>query len=121
MKKSIFRLFSRLPFGVLYALSDFIFVVLYYLVKYRRRVVRMNLQNSFPEKSEAELAEIERGFYHFLCDYGVESLKLLTIKPEEMKRRMISRKASYLEMHFAPWCSRISIKSSSIVLFFNGR
>ena len=88
MKKSIFRLFSLLPFGVLYALSDFIFVVLYYLVKYRRGVVRMNLQNSFPEKSEAELAEIERGFYHFLCDYGVESLKLLTIKPEEMKRHM---------------------------------
>ena len=89
MKKTIFRLLSRLPFGVLYALSDFIYVVIYYLVKYRRRVVRMNLQNSFPEKSEAELQEIERGFYHFLCDYGVESLKLLTIKPEEMKRHMV--------------------------------
>lgn len=89
MKKTLFRLLSRLPFGVLYALSDFIYVIIYYLVKYRRRVVRMNLQNSFPEKSEAELQEIERGFYHFLCDYGVESLKLLTIKPEEMKRHMV--------------------------------
>lgn len=89
MKKFLFRLFSRLPFGVLYVISDFIYLVLYYVVKYRRRVVRMNLRNSFPEKSDAELRAIERGFFHFLCDYGVESLKLLTIKPEEMKRRMI--------------------------------
>lgn len=89
MKKFLFRLFSRLPFGVLYVISDLIYLVLYYVVKYRRRVVRMNLRNSFPEKSDAELRAIERGFFHFLCDYGVESLKLLTIKPEEMKRRMI--------------------------------
>ena len=65
-------------------LSDIVFGVLYYIVKYRRRVVRMNLEKSFPEKSETELRQIERDFYHFLCDYGVESLKLLTIKPEEM-------------------------------------
>ena len=89
MKKSLFRLFSRLPFGVLYVISDVIYAVLYYIVRYRRRVVRMNLENSFPEKSEAERREIERGFYHFLCDYGVESLKLLTIKPEEMKQHMV--------------------------------
>ena len=88
MKKSIFRLLSRLPFGVLYGISDFIFLILFYVVKYRRRVVRMNLTNSFPEKSEKELQQIERDFYHFLCDYSVESLKLLTIKPEEMKRHM---------------------------------
>ena len=89
MKKSLFRLVSRLPFGVLYVISDVIYAVLYHIVRYRRRVVQMNLQNSFPEKSEAERREIERGFYHFLCDYGVESLKLLTIKPEEMKQHMV--------------------------------
>lgn len=88
MKKSLFRLISRLPFGALYVLSDIVFGVLYYIVKYRRRVVRMNLEKSFPEKSETELRQIERDFYHFLCDYGVESLKLLTIKPEEMMRHM---------------------------------
>lgn len=97
MKKSIFRLLSRLPFGVLYGISDLIFLVLYYVVKYRRRVVRMNLTNSFPEKSEKELRQIERDFYHFLCDYGVESLKLLTIKHEEMKRRMQFENCEALE------------------------
>lgn len=97
MRKSIFRLLSRLPFGVLYGISDLIFGILYYVVKYRRRVVRMNLTNSFPEKSDKELQQIERSFYHFLCDYGVESLKLLTIKPEEMKRRMQFENCEALE------------------------
>ena len=57
----------------------------------------MNLTNSFPEKSEKELQQIERSFYHFLCDYGVESLKLLTIKPEEMKRHMQFENCEALE------------------------
>jgi KDO2-lipid IV(A) lauroyltransferase len=89
MRKQLFRLFSRLPFSVLYVLSDLIYGVLYYIVGYRKKVVRMNLKNSFPEKTHQELRQIEKGFYHFLCDYGVESLKLLTISPEEMKKHMV--------------------------------
>ena len=89
MKKQIIRLFSRLPFGVLYVISDIAYAIIYYIVRYLLAVVRTNLRNAFPEKSEAELRKIERGFYHFLCDYGVESLKLLTISAEEMKRHMV--------------------------------
>ena len=89
MRKQLFRLFSRLPFSVLYVLSDLIYGVLYYIVGYRKKVVRMNLKNSFPEKTHQELRQIEKGFYHFLCDYGVESLKLLTISPEDMKKHMV--------------------------------
>ena len=89
MKKQLIRLISRLPFGVLYFLSDIIYDVIYYIVRYRLAVVRTNLRNAFPEKSQAELRKIEKGFYHFLCDYGVESLKLLTISAEEMKRHMV--------------------------------
>jgi Kdo2-lipid IVA lauroyltransferase/acyltransferase len=84
----LLRLLSRLPFPVLYALSDFLFFVSYRLVKYRRKVVRKNIRNSFPEKSEADLKTIERDFYRHLCDYGVEMLKLLTISKEELRKRM---------------------------------
>lgn len=49
----------------------------------------MNLRNSFPDKSEKELKQIECDFFRFLCDYGVESFKLLTIKPEEIKQHMV--------------------------------
>lgn len=82
------RLLSYLPFTVLYALSDFLFFVSYRLVKYRKKVVYKNLKNSFPEKSEAEIREITKDFYRNLCDYGVETLKLLTISKKELMRRM---------------------------------
>jgi len=59
------------------------------MIGYRKRVVRSNLASSFPEKTEAELQQIERGFYHFFCDYLVESIKLLTISHEELKRRLV--------------------------------
>ncbi|MFM5956873.1 MAG: lysophospholipid acyltransferase family protein, partial [Dolichospermum sp.] len=73
------RLISYLPFSVLYRISDFLFFVSYRLIKYRRAIVWSNLRNSFPEKSAFELKKIERDFYSCLCDYGVETLKLLTI------------------------------------------
>jgi KDO2-lipid IV(A) lauroyltransferase len=62
---------------------------MYGLIGYRKRVVLRNLSSSFPEKTEAELQQIERGFYHFFCDYLVESIKLLTISREELKRRLV--------------------------------
>lgn len=83
------RLLSRLPFVVLYALSDFLFIVSFYLVKYRRKMVWENLRNSFPAKSESELRKIERTFYKNLCDYAVEMIKLLTISKEELGRRVV--------------------------------
>jgi Kdo2-lipid IVA lauroyltransferase/acyltransferase len=82
------RLLSYLPFPVLYALSDFLFFFSYRIVRYRRRVVLKNLKNSFPEKSEAEIEKILKEFYRNLCDYGVETLKLLTISEDELMRRM---------------------------------
>jgi Kdo2-lipid IVA lauroyltransferase/acyltransferase len=84
----ILKLISRLPFRVLYALSDFFFVVSFHLVKYRRKMVWKNLKNSFPEKSETELRKVEKAFYRNLCDYGVEMVKLLTISQEELGRRV---------------------------------
>lgn len=83
------RLFSRTPLPVLYLFADFLFFMAYRVVGYRRKMVRKNLNNSFPEKSESELNTIEKQFYKNLCDYGVETLKLLTISAEELKRRMV--------------------------------
>ena len=51
-------------------------------------MVRQNLQRSFPEKTQKELRQVEKDFFHFLCDYAVETIKLLTISEEEMRRRM---------------------------------
>lgn len=81
-------LFSLLPLRVLYVFADFAYLIIYYIVGYRKQVVRKNLRNSFPEKSAAELRKIEKGFYHWFCDYVFETIKLTTMSKKEMSRRM---------------------------------
>ena len=84
----MFRLLSRLPMAFLYAIADtIIYPLLFYILRYRRKIVRKNLTSSFPEKSIREIKHIERQFYHWLCDYFFETLKLLTISQKELKRR----------------------------------
>ncbi len=85
---ALLRLFSRLPLGVLYVFSDICFLITYYILRYRRKVVRLNLSRSFPELTEKERKHIERRFYRWFCDYIMETVKLLTISQKELKRRM---------------------------------
>ncbi len=82
------RILSRLPFPILYLFSDFLFFIAYRVIKYRRKIVVLNLRNSFPDKAEKEIEAIEKKFYRNLCDYSVETLKLLTINREELVKRM---------------------------------
>lgn len=84
----LMKILSSIPFGILYILSDGIYYLLYYVVRYRRRIVRKNLVESFPEKSEQEIVVIEKKFYHFFTDNILESLKMTTISPKEISRRM---------------------------------
>ena len=81
-------LISLLPFWLMYRLSDFFFVVLYYGLSYRKKVVLTNLRNSFPEKSEQEIQAIARRFYRYFCDLILETLKSLTISPQQVKKRL---------------------------------
>ena len=79
---------SLLPIQVLHGFSDFLFLVLYKIIGYRKAVVRKNLQNSFPEKSKEELLKIEKQFYKNLFDWIIETIKLFTISENELKKRM---------------------------------
>ena len=90
-------LLSLLPLRVHYVISDVLFLLLYRLLGYRRRVVRTNLESAFPEKSEDELKRIEKGFYHFFCDYLAESVKLMTIGKENLRRRMVFKGAEQVD------------------------
>mgnify|MGYP004505475819 FL=1 len=93
-------LLSLLPFGILYVLSDLAYIIMYYVVGYRRDVVRKNLTTSFPEKTESEIKGIERKFYHWLCDYFVETIKLLSISDKQLRRRLKVVGAEQIEGHF---------------------
>ena len=87
-KHRCMRLLATLPLGVLYLFSDLAYYIIYYIVRYRRRLVRENLRCSFPEKSEKEIIRIEKKFYHNLCDVFIEAFKCLNISDEEMRRRV---------------------------------
>lgn len=79
---------SLLPLGVLYFISDLLYFPLYYVVRYRRKVVRNNLSASFPEKDKKEIILIEKKFYAWFCDYVMETIKQFTMSKEQMTRRM---------------------------------
>lgn len=91
---------SLLPFGVLYALSDAFYLLAYRLARYRIDVVRQNLAHSFPEMSERERRQLERQFYYWLCDYAVETLKLLSISDKAMLRHIEFRGVDLVEQCF---------------------
>ncbi|MFI5195893.1 MAG: lysophospholipid acyltransferase family protein [Chitinophagales bacterium] len=82
-----FYLLSLLPFPVLYLFSDFVYVVLYHIIGYRKDVVLQNLRNSFPEKTEKEINAICKAYYHYLCDLFLETFKSLTISKKEALKR----------------------------------
>lgn len=81
-------LLGRLPFFLLYRLSDLLAFVARDLVRYRRRIVRANLALCFPHKSERERRRIESRFYTHLADYFVETVKFRTMSPASLKRHM---------------------------------
>ena len=91
------RLLSRLPFPILYLISDVLFIFGYRVFGYRKKMVRRNLESSFPEKSQKEIKLIEHSFYRNLCDYAVETLKLMTIKPEALKKRVVYKNLEIIE------------------------
>lgn len=78
---------SRLPIGILYAISNLLFFLIYSVFGYRKKVVMDNLRQSFPEKTEAELQRIMKQFYRNLCDIIVESLKMISMSREEVIER----------------------------------
>ena len=92
-------LLALLPFRILFFISDFFYFILYYMIRYRRKLVRMNLNRSFPEKTPAEIRKIEKDFYRHFCDYFVETIKLLHISDAQARKRFVFKNLESLQ-HF---------------------
>ena len=89
MLYALVNLLSRIPLRVHYALADgVLFPLMYYVARYRRKVVRENLERSFPEKDKAERKAIEKAFYHQFCDTIVETIYGVRCSEEEMRQRV---------------------------------
>jgi KDO2-lipid IV(A) lauroyltransferase len=93
-------LFSILPLRILYWLSDIFYPVTYYLVAYRKKIVLDNLRNSFPDMEESEIRKVARRFYRHFNDIIVEILKMVTISPARLEKRIKLSNPEVLSEYF---------------------
>lgn len=80
-------LFSKLPMRILYIISDVLFVFVYYVFQYRKKVVLANLDIAFPDKSPLEKKKISKQFFKHFTDLFMESVKAFSISEKEISKR----------------------------------
>ena len=84
----LFYMLSLLPMRILYIISDGIYLVVYYVIGYRKKIVMNNLELAFPEKSNAERVKIAKAFYHNLLDSFIETIKLVSASRRFLEKRV---------------------------------
>ena len=87
LKFAPFYILSLLPFWILFSIAHFAYFILFKCLGYRKNVVFHNLRNSFPEKSEKIIHQEAKNFYKHFCEVFIESVKMLTISPQQIKQR----------------------------------
>nr|WP_315134245.1 lysophospholipid acyltransferase family protein [uncultured Flavobacterium sp.] len=118
---------SILPFRLFYWFSDFVYLILYYIIGYRKKTVRENLALAFPNLSAKKRLVIEKKSYHHLCDMFLEMIKTITISPEEMNKRFIitnlevvkeyekkGKSTILLASHYASWEWLLSLNEKTL-------
>jgi len=93
-------LLSKLPMRILYIISTAMFLLMYYVIGYRRKVVKENLELVFPEKSIEERIKIAKGFFRHFCDMIVETLKVFTISEKEIRARFRVTNPEFAEKYY---------------------
>ncbi len=78
---------SKLPFRLLYIVSDVFYILIYHIIGYRKKVVNNNLRLVFPDKTDKEITTIRKKFYKHLCDMFLEMAKTMSISEKELKKR----------------------------------
>ena len=80
---------SYLPFKLLYFLSDITYYLLYYVIRYRRKIVRFNLEISKVAKSKNDLVRIEKEFTDILLTYFLRCLSFMVFLQKKLKKDFI--------------------------------
>ena len=117
---------SKLPFRLFYWFSDCIYILVYYIIGYRKKIVRNNILIALPHVSEEKRLVIEKKFYHHMCDMFLEMIKTMSISSEEMKQRFKitniellkeyeqkNKSIILLAAHYASWEWLLSINEST--------
>lgn len=82
-------LISILPFRLLYIVADGVYVLVYYVVRYRKKTVRHNIALALPHLSQKEQLNVEKESYRHMCDMFLEMIKTMTISEKEMDKRFV--------------------------------
>ena len=109
--QALLYLIALMPFWLLYRVADLIYFFVYYIVRYRVKIVRKNIKNSFPQLSDKERLKIEREFYRNFSDYIAETIKLAHISDEQIKKRMVFNNIELLD--------ELVDKNRSVVAYFS--
>ncbi|MCB0456176.1 MAG: lysophospholipid acyltransferase family protein [Flavobacteriaceae bacterium] len=88
---------SLLPLRILYLKSSFLYFLVYYIIGYRKKVVKGNLRLVFPEKTSKEINSIAKTFFQHLCDIIFETIKSLTISEKEIRKRFVFKNLDLIE------------------------
>ncbi len=112
----ICRGFALLPHCIRhYLFGTMCYILLCYVLRYRRKVMMDNLRRSFPDKSEKELRQICRGAYKNLTEQiiniisqsGVSNKTLLhrmrVTNAEQVRQEIGDRSVIMLTAHYGPW------------------
>ena len=89
--------FAFLPLRVLYIFSDFLYFVVYFVIRYRRNVVFKNLLLSFPEKKKEEIISIAKNFYKYFIDSFFEAMRLLHMSEQDVMNRFRYKNSGLLK------------------------
>ncbi|WP_406683638.1 lysophospholipid acyltransferase family protein [Seonamhaeicola sp. MEBiC1930] len=101
---------SKLPFRLLYLISDGLFILMYYFIGYRKEVVTSNLRLVFPQIPENELKAIRKKFYRHLCDMFLEMAKTMSMSETSLKKRFLVTNPEEFK--------RLEQKNKSILLMY---
>lgn len=122
----LLRAIALLPFWMIYGISDFFYVVVRYVIQYRKKVILENLRHSFPEKDEKEIHQIMVKFYRHFCDFSLETIKMHSMSEKQMEKRLTvngldmtyelakaGKSIVLLGLHYNnwEWCSSIQSKA----------
>ncbi|NOR73616.1 MAG: lipid A biosynthesis acyltransferase, partial [Draconibacterium sp.] len=94
------RLIAIFPYWMIFILSNMFYIVVYYIIGYRKKVVKENLQKSFPEKNEVEIQEISKKFFRHFCDLSLEAIKTHGMSESDANKRMIVKNADVVNQYY---------------------
>lgn len=93
----VWYMVSCLPMWILYGISTFLSIILFYIIRYRRKIVHQNIKASYPNFSSRHRWLIERHFYMHFCDLFIESIKYFSISEKDIRKRMQFKGVELLE------------------------